>query len=213
MLILAAWPAPGQENSVTLDDLMDSANQWAKENLDEEALAALRSVDREKVRQFFKDLDKQFHGNYVMDLAPRKTPAQSVLPLLDMHEETAPYAAWLRARLSYLEIAEQFEHSLPPPRSEPGRPPKPPPNPLPQKQREIWITKLAERPWPKAAKDYVPRLKPIFAAAKVPSELVWIAEVESSFDPRARSPEGAVGLFQLQPATASRYGLRARGSK
>jgi peptidoglycan lytic transglycosylase D len=35
-----------------------------------------------------------------------------------------------------------------------------------------------------------------------------VAEVESSFDPRARSPDGATGLFQLMPATAKRYGLR-----
>jgi membrane-bound lytic murein transglycosylase D len=54
----------------------------------------------------------------------------------------------------------------------------------------------------------VPRLKPVFAAQKVPPELVWIAEVESSFDPRARSPAGAAGLFQLMPATAKRFGLR-----
>ena len=52
------------------------------------------------------------------------------------------------------------------------------------------------------------RLKPIFSAQKVPSELVWIAAVESSFDPRARSPVGAAGLFQLMPATAKQYGLR-----
>ena len=47
-------------------------------------------------------------------------------------------------------------------------------------------------------------------AQKVPAALVWIAEVESSFDPRARSPEGAAGLFQLMPDTAKRYGLRVR---
>jgi membrane-bound lytic murein transglycosylase D len=67
---------------------------------------------------------------------------------------------------------------------------------------------MAERPWPKPAKAYVPKLKPIFAEQKVPPELVWVAEVESSFDPRARSLEGAAGLFQLMPATAKRYGLR-----
>ncbi len=42
----------------------------------------------------------------------------------------------------------------------------------------------------------------------MPPELVWLAEVESSFDRRARSPAGAAGLFQLMPATARRYGLR-----
>ena len=75
-------------------------------------------------------------------------------------------------------------------------------------EREIWVKKLADRPWPEAAKPYVSRLKPIFTGQKVPPELVWIAEVESSFDPRARSPAGAAGLFQLMPATAKRYGLR-----
>jgi membrane-bound lytic murein transglycosylase D len=41
----------------------------------------------------------------------------------------------------------------------------------------------------------------------VPTELVWLAEVESSFDPSARSPAGAVGLFQLMPATAKSLDL------
>jgi membrane-bound lytic murein transglycosylase D len=50
-------------------------------------------------------------------------------------------------------------------------------------------------------------LKPIFAAQKVPPELVWVAEVESSFDRRAESPAGAAGLFQLMPDTAKRFGL------
>jgi len=61
---------------------------------------------------------------------------------------------------------------------------------------------------PKIAQPYVGRLKPIFTAEGVPPELVWVAEVESSFDPRARSPAGAAGLFQLMPATARRYGLK-----
>src|SRR5262252_3847068 len=60
---------------------------------------------------------------------------------------------------------------------------------------------------PAGAKPYVARLKPVFAEQKAPPQLVWIAEVESSFNPQARSPAGATGLFQLMPATARRYGL------
>ena len=39
---------------------------------------------------------------------------------------------------------------------------------------------------------------------------MWVAEVESSFDPKARSPAGAAGLFQLMPTTARALGLSVR---
>ena len=60
---------------------------------------------------------------------------------------------------------------------------------------------------PPGALEYVARLKPIFLAEGVPAELVWLAEVESGFDTLARSPIGAVGLFQLMPETAKSLGL------
>lgn len=209
LLLFAALQAPGQDNTLSLDDdLLRSAEQWAKENLDEDALRVLQSADQEKVKKYLAEVQKQFHGEYVVDLVQLKDTAQTVLPLLESYEETLPYALWLKSRLDYFDVAEQFRLLVPPPKTAPGLPPKPPSNPTPQKEREVWVRELAERPWPKNARPYVSALKPIFTSEQVPPELVWIAEVESAFDPRARSPVGAAGLFQLMPDTARRYGLR-----
>jgi soluble lytic murein transglycosylase len=45
-------------------------------------------------------------------------------------------------------------------------------------------------------------------AARVdPALIEAVALVESGFDERARSPKGALGLMQLMPATATRFGI------
>jgi membrane-bound lytic murein transglycosylase D len=80
-------------------------------------------------------------------------------------------------------------------------------NPPPGVLRTVWQHQLANRTRPARADALVPRLKPIFVAEGVPPALVWLAEVESGFDPRARSPVGAMGLYQLMPATARGLGL------
>ena len=41
-----------------------------------------------------------------------------------------------------------------------------------------------------------------------PALLAALISVESRYNPRARSPKGAMGLTQLMPATAQRYGVR-----
>jgi hypothetical protein len=51
-------------------------------------------------------------------------------------------------------------------------------------------------------------MRDIFRKEGVPQNLAWLAKVESSFDPEAVSSAGAVGLFQLMPATAERFGLQ-----
>ena len=200
--------APLQTNTVTVDDLMQSAQQWANDNLDENVLQALKNTDQEKVRQFFDAVQKDLQGEYVIDLAQLRETAKAVLPILESYEETAPYAAWLKARMDYLETAEELRLRIAPPKSVPGQPPPPVMRPKPELVREIWIKKISERPVPPEAKPYLNELKPVFAAQKVPPQLVWVAEVESSFDPSARSPAGAAGMFQLMPDTAKRYGLR-----
>jgi len=210
-LLMAVPCARGQEFELDvgeLGEMVEAAQDWAKENLDENALQSLPEVDREQVEKFLKQFQEQLKGQYVLDLAALKGAAKAVLPLLDAHEETKPYAAWLRSRLDYFEVAEELRKNQPPPKSAPDKPPQPQPNPSPAAEQKIWKQELSDREWPKAATELVPKLKPIFTAEKVPEQLVWLAEVESGFDSEARSPVGAAGLFQLMPETAKDLGLR-----
>ncbi|NLB68346.1 MAG: lytic transglycosylase domain-containing protein [Lentisphaerae bacterium] len=76
------------------------------------------------------------------------------------------------------------------------------------RDRNYWRNAVQKHRMPKRASEMLPRIEPAFVAAGLPSELVWIAEVESTMDPKAKSPAGAAGLFQLMPATARSLGLK-----
>lgn len=73
--------------------------------------------------------------------------------------------------------------------------------------KQVWLRKLANRPAPARAAALLPDVKRIFRAEGVPPELVWQAEAESTFNPAARSPAGAAGLYQFMPSTAQQFGL------
>lgn len=72
----------------------------------------------------------------------------------------------------------------------------------PQGQRLIaaWLNRMGR---------YEQRLRAIMVEVGVPEDLVYVAMVESGFDPSARSSVGAAGMWQFMEATGKVYGLDA----
>jgi membrane-bound lytic murein transglycosylase D len=204
-LLSLAASAVAQDELPQPDELLQSVQEWVQDNLDDRALNEL-GVDKDRVQKFLAEVRRRFQGNYVYDLGALHESATNLLPVLRQFEETRPYAVWLQTRLDYFNVAEELRRE-----AEPGKPqPILLPNPAAPLERSVWVRELKQRPLPPMAQNYLPGLKEIFAAEKLPPELVWLAEVESSFNPGARSPAGAAGMFQLMPATARALNLSLR---
>ena len=105
--LASGWSLSGQEVDPFLidDSVLQSAEEWAKENLDGSVLEVLAQVDRDKVRGGLKEIERRFKGDSVYDLGALKENATSLLPILQQFEETEPLAEWLQTRLDYLEVA------------------------------------------------------------------------------------------------------------
>ncbi|MCX6348329.1 MAG: lytic transglycosylase domain-containing protein [Candidatus Aureabacteria bacterium] len=187
-------------------------------------------------KRFWRTLQKVRESGSLEDFAWLRPQVEQAVSALESVEGGADWADWLRQELDYFEVAGDVTRRIPaagpPPAATPAPPPAarrpvtlaPPPSPRPvpvpaavAKERsdavsslDLWKKKLAGRPVPPRAKAILPGLKKIFRAEGVPPELVWLAEVESSFNPNAQSPAGARGLFQFMPATAQRFGLPLR---
>ena len=115
-LLLASSPAAwAQDDAVTMPDIIQGVQQFAQDNLDTNVLNALPKADDPAVQQFFHDIQQRFQGDYVVDLAALRQTAQTVLPLLESSQETQPYAAWLKARMDYLDVADEIRLTIPPP--------------------------------------------------------------------------------------------------
>ncbi|MGH7330058.1 MAG: transglycosylase SLT domain-containing protein, partial [Polyangiaceae bacterium] len=61
--------------------------------------------------------------------------------------------------------------------------------------------------WMRRAGRYKEAVRRTLRAKGIPDDLLWLAMIESGFDPAARSPAGAVGLWQFMPETGRQYGL------
>jgi soluble lytic murein transglycosylase-like protein len=59
---------------------------------------------------------------------------------------------------------------------------------------------------------YLPMIQGVFREYGLPEDLAYLAMVESGFNPQARSPAGACGLWQFIKGTGLRYGLVINGT-
>ncbi len=190
------------EGRAQLEELLAIGEQILAERFDPGFLDALKAGNLAEITEHLNRAVELFESEYVLDLAAVGNTIKTILPLLDSQPELQPYAAWLRARADYFDVARSLQDAAP------RSPDTPRPVPTPDQQRKEWRRTMESRERPAGAQHWVPQLKPIFRNAGAPPELVWLAEIESAFNPAARSPVGAAGLFQLMPATAQELGLR-----
>ncbi len=59
----------------------------------------------------------------------------------------------------------------------------------------------------KRANRYFPVMAPILKEQGVPADLIYLAAIESTLNPRALSPAKAAGMWQFMPSTGKEYGL------
>lgn len=86
---------------------------------------------------------------------------------------------------------------------------KPDEMPWPDEQAASTLREERVRPQLVEKTAYDELIQTASARHEVDARLVKaVIQVESSFQPRARSPKGAMGLMQLMPATARRYQAR-----
>ena len=62
--------------------------------------------------------------------------------------------------------------------------------------------------WLDRSERYIPVMKDIFREKNLPEDLVYVAMIESGFNPYAVSWAKAVGPWQFMPATGKMYGLK-----
>ena len=209
-LVLAAQGVSAQEPAAEASGIdEDTVQSWleAGEALWEayappDVKADYAFPNRAAVEDFLATLQRAMGEGNFDELAAYEPDARRALALVRSFEGGEELADWLEPRLDFLVAAQ------PAPAPPASRPDAVAPDIVrPPLARPYWDKVVVGRPVPARAGELIPRLKKVFAQQGVPTEWVWIAEVESSLNPKARSPVGARGLFQFMPVTAQRFGL------
>ena len=205
----AANAAPGAE--MTPDQLYDLGKDLFDQYAPPEIKEQYEFPSKAQWDEFAAKLQRALDGDSLEELAAYEPQARSALAALRALPGYEDYADWLEERLDLIETAKLAARPV-----SPGEKPPPLPPPIPGRPArrpwtmpyyDLWRERLRGRAAPANAAALMPTLRTQFTAAGVPPEYAWIAEVESSLDPAARSPSGAKGLFQLMPDTAKGLGL------
>lgn len=206
-----AAPPPTKENETDLDALYQQGKQLFDDYAPPEIKREFYFPSKEQWDALAVRLQAALDQEDLRVLADFEPEARMALKTLQLFPDYADYAEWLAERLDYIQAAavavKQPGTALPskPPTLKPGqRPPIATPN-IPY--YNLWLARMRTRPVPPRASELLPIVREAFIAEGVPPELAWLAEAESTFNPAARSPVGAKGLYQLMPATARELGL------
>ncbi|MCF7686844.1 MAG: lytic transglycosylase domain-containing protein [Cephaloticoccus sp.] len=188
----------------SLEDLYDTGKALFDAFAPEEIKAEYEFPDRAHWDTFAARLQSALDNDRLEDLAVYEPEARAAAVALRAIPGGDEYADWLEERLDYI-MAAKAAVAAPPPLVKPEGPKQVRAAAIPY--LDLWRERMSARPVPERAAGLVPKLRKIFAAEGVPEALVWMAEAESTFNPNARSPVGARGLFQFMPATAKEFGL------
>ena len=208
-LALIYGTAAGQTDNPTYQAAKDLFDQYAPDEVKQQ----VDFPSQEQVNAFLQKLQAAFESNSLDQLAAYEPQAKALLATLRLTPEAADTADWLAARIEEIDAAREIralERSQPPlprPPPQPGHavPPPPPAPAIPY--YSVWLKREQNRPMPASAPELMPTLQKAFQEEGAPPQLAWIAEVESSLNPKASNPSGAKGLFQLKPETAKGLGL------
>jgi membrane-bound lytic murein transglycosylase D len=205
------------------EELYEAGRTLFEQYAPDEVKAQFEYPSKEEWDQFLQRLQATLQGNDLQELASIERETRAALAAFRVIPGYEDYVDWLEERLDYIEAAGQAGDTPPTPATPPpATPPEPetksspslkPSTSVPALETatiphyDLWLGRMKARPVPKSAAEHLPALEEIFVKAGLPRELVWLAEAESTFNPEARSPVGALGLFQLMPATARDLGL------